>query len=224
MESNTPLSRGQQPPSPRALDFRKYKTPLLDSGRHTSLKSKEFKYDARKVATASVKCLVLLCDVFGYFTPTRLDQVVIPLIQSSGIMSMRRINYFVVTYAKEFNVCIEQPDGSFVNVYQSYRNWLQINRRTKFDAFRRGSVVSFVYRKVEYKTTVGQLNYIYWVDTHNVLQYIIDHHQNIVDHMEARLKECSKLKEVGKKKRARISREPVSPCIILKQPKLELST
>jgi len=196
-------------PSKVPLDFRRTKATFDSAASVSVTENVQLNPEAKS-------CLQRLVKVFKYLTATNVVCIIEPLVTLRGVMSMRCINYFVITYAKEYNTCIEQPDGSMVNIYRSYRNWLQTFRRSKFDAFRRGPRITITCGGSDIITTLGQLHYIYWLDTHNILKYLLENKDSIVAHMNNRLKECTTIKKQTKRKRARISKVPESPAVILR--------
>lgn len=115
----------------------------------------------------------------SYLTPTRLRQIFVPLICMTSTISLRLINWFVITHAKQHNVVIECHPQRYVHVYQSYRTWLKYWKRGLFDAFRRGRRIYFTLDAKTYSTTVAQINYIYWAETYGILNYLCENTETI---------------------------------------------
>lgn len=91
---------------------------------------------------------------------------------------LRTIYWFVTNYAKKYGVSIT-VNKQVVNIYNSYRDWINRWKRSLFDVYRRGT--SRVYfdwptgdgeDHRECWTTVAQLNFALWAHRHHVLNYV----------------------------------------------------
>lgn len=106
-----------------------------------------------------------------FFDKKKLESVVLPLICMNSKISLRLLNWFVISYCKQ-NQTIIQTKKSFIHIYNDYRSALRCWKRPLFDAFRRGPRIYFTINKTQYSTTVAQLNYIHWALSHGVLQHL----------------------------------------------------
>ena len=90
-------------------------------------------------------------------------------------ISLRLLDYFVVTYAKTHEVwyTIVAPDGQETPFYVNSQYATQLKRYTKsrFDPFCRGAKKDF--RGCQ--TNLKQLNFFRWAITHHVIDYAVAH-------------------------------------------------
>lgn len=126
------------------------------------------------------------------------------VVEGVSPLSLRVIDWFVTHYAKtnqiiywindETNELVETyPTGNGggphlrkFHLYLDYRAQLKSYTKLYFDCFRRHERISFVVQKEPMKvieTTVGQLNFFRWALQNHVLQYIMNHLENIEDIM-----------------------------------------
>lgn len=90
-------------------------------------------------------------------------------------ISLRLLDYFVVTYARvhDTNYVIADREGNEVPFYVNSQYCTQLKRYTKskFDPFCRGVKRDFR----GHQTNTKQLNFFRWAILHHVLTYAIDH-------------------------------------------------
>ena len=156
-----------------------------------------------------------------YFTKKRLSQTVVPIISVNARLSLRLLHYFIITYTKRYKVVINQSQGCILDIYNNYRAWLNQFKRYNFDTFRRGPRIYFKHQGFTYSTTVGQLNFLYWVESTGILKYVVDNLSAIETDMNQRLAECAlekkERKQKGlKRKRMKLSMAPAIKCFIYK--------
>lgn len=108
-----------------------------------------------------------------YFDEKKLESIVLPLICMNSKISLRLLNWFVISYCKQHQVII-QKKNTFIHIYNDYRSSLRCWKRPLFDAFRRGPRIYFTIQNTQYSTTVAQLNYIHWALRHGVLKHLYD--------------------------------------------------
>lgn len=117
---------------------------------------------------------------------TRILSIIEPSLASSTAqssttsrISLRLIDWFVTNYSKKYNTVITKEKSNNVihfNVYLSYRSQLKAYSKQLFDPFRRRDRITFFYdvdKSVE--TTIGQLNMFRWILQNDILDYIIQH-------------------------------------------------
>lgn len=120
-----------------------------------------------------------------HFDMACLKGIVLPLICMKSKISLRLLNWFVISYCREHNIlltcksttttprlCVKTPQR--LHVYNLYRTTLKYWKRELFDAFRRGPRIYFHVDKKLYSTTVAQLNYIHWAIKYHILDIIYD--------------------------------------------------
>jgi hypothetical protein len=183
------------------------------------------------------KQLPVLRVLEKYYTPQVLRDVLVPIIShtkttpKSGKLSLRALDWLVTNYAKKNPIIYKvTPHGMHervVNIYSEYRSWLWKHRRSRFDPFRRRQRLLFKVDDVEYTTTVGQLNFMYWASNYGVLDYARAHLAEIeTDHAEstrsAKKEEQDKKKQDQhsdkKRKRRQLSEPPSKKVFIYSAP------
>lgn len=84
-------------------------------------------------------------------------------------ISMRKIEYFITTFAKKYNILI---DGNFI-VYKRYREKLQGYTKKHFEFFCRGDKIDFYYNENEHvNTTLGQLHACKWIIENGIYHFV----------------------------------------------------
>lgn len=121
----------------------------------------------------------LLTSLAPYYTPTRLRELVLPLLQQNSPVSLRALDWLVTNYSKKHNVVCRTPRGEHFNIHHSYRNALSMNKRRNFDPFRRRLRIavhlgegSAEAEPTSFESTVGQLNFIHWANENGVIDYL----------------------------------------------------
>jgi hypothetical protein len=127
-----------------------------------------------------------LYDLLGReYNPDLARDVLLPLIQQTGPVSLRVLDWAVVNWAKTHKVMATSTSGRPTNVYQSYRTTLGYWRRRLFDPFRRRRRIGLHLDGVLYETTLGQANYILWLYRTGTLAYVLGHAEEIESHMNS---------------------------------------
>lgn len=120
-----------------------------------------------------------------------------PIIAGTANLSLRIIDWFVTNYAKNKtnNVCYVLESYGMYNVYMHYRAQLKGYSKKQFDPFKRTGdgreliCLKFSNKKPPLVTNVAQLNFFKWAITYEVLDYVIQHHKQIDDAMNATIKQ-----------------------------------
>ena len=94
-----------------------------------------------------------------------------------------------------------------LNVYHSYKSQLKAYSKKRFDPFCRRDRLEFMINGDSVETTIGQLNFFKWAIKNLVIEYIINHKEDIETDMNHSLK---KTKEIGTKKGDRKKRQELS--------------
>jgi len=123
----------------------------------------------------------LLIRSLQRFYNTRTDmKEVIDLLQGSGDISLRVMDWFVTNYAKKHNVSYILLNQEF-SVYLNYKAQLKAFSKKLFDPFCRRERIEFQCESfVPFVTTVGQLNFFRWCLEKDIFKYIREHHQDIL--------------------------------------------
>lgn len=155
-------------------------------------------------------------------TPGNLGKM-IPILTQSSKISLRLFDWFVTNFAKRKNVSYfitETKNGReqqrYFNVYLHYKSQLKAYSKQQFDPFcRKWKIIKkkkvycgikFYYettqtgKKKFIETTVGQLNFFRWAIANNVLEYVIEHFNEIAkDMLESAPKKKSEKSEKSEK-------------------------
>lgn len=135
-----------------------------------------------------------------FYTDGIIRTVLVPLINQTGPVSLRALDWLVVNYAKQYNVVCTTTKGELFNIYNEYKISLSVYRRSQFDPFRRGKRHTFVCDGVQYETTLGQINFVYWAYTNGCLQYAAENAALIEQDMNAfSTQHKTKLRELKRK-------------------------
>ena len=123
----------------------------------------------------------LLIRSLQRFYNTRTDmKEVIDLLQGSGDISLRVMDWFVTNYAKKHNVSYTLLNQEF-SVYLNYKAQLKAFSKKLFDPFCRRERIEFQCENfTPFITTVGQLNFFRWCLEKDIFKYIRLHHQDIL--------------------------------------------
>lgn len=117
--------------------------------------------------------------------------------QRNTHISLRLIDYFVVTYVKEVPVIYQVGDQS-VDVYKSYRANQERFKKRCFDPFARGTVSEWVIHGEKLKSNARQLCFMRWAIENGVLDYI---RENMSAISEAMLKDVTMRKSLPQRKK-----------------------
>lgn len=120
-------------------------------------------------------------------------------------MSLRILDWFVTNFSKKYNISyqveLNNKTKNFI-VYLDYKSQLKAYSKKQFDPFcRRERILFFDHNGNEIVTTVGQLNFFRWSLENNILDYIIEHFEEIEEDMNKSLRNLYKKKEGQEKTR-----------------------
>ncbi len=124
--------------------------------------------------------------ILNYYkeNPLIIDEIILPIINGEDAISLRFIEYFVTKYAKEKNIIFHILDEDNttikkINIYDSYKNYLHSYDKKLFDPFKRTNHLLFQYKEDAFiHTSIGQLNFFYWLITSGIYQYISENYNN----------------------------------------------
>lgn len=142
---------------------------------------------------------LLVRQMREHFTPARVRDVLLPLINKTSAVSLRVLDWLVVNQAKQHNLLCPRPDGSMCNIHQEYKVTLSVYKRTGYDPFRRHQRSTIRIDGDTHETTRGQCHFIYWAERNGILAYAEKHLETILHAMSsfssqhrARLREMRK--------------------------------
>lgn len=145
--------------------------------------------------------------------------VLAPMLTQKCNVSLRALDWLVTNYSKKYNVvCSSAVPGQITNIHYAYRTCLSHWKRRLFDPFRRRDRVHVHIDDVEYETTLGQINFLFFCYQTGILAYAIGHIQAIeTDMNEASQKhkrERREMVKLGKKRRREeLTQAPKSLCV-----------
>lgn len=119
--------------------------------------------------------------------PENLNKM-LPIIKKETNISLRLLDWFVTNYAKKNSVIYTHNDEPFI-VYLNYKAQLKAFSKRQFDPFCRTTgkgrtLIPFVYKGKDgvektICTTIGQLNFFSWSIQNGILDYVIEHFNEI---------------------------------------------
>lgn len=124
----------------------------------------------------------------------------------SGHISLRLIDWICTTYSKQHRLLFARSNGTgVVDIHSSYKSHLRSFGKNRFDVFRRGEKFTLSLGEDDHiETTIAQLNFFRWLITHDVLVYLEENKDKIVELQKASQQpqeEKGPLKTKEKKKR-----------------------
>jgi len=135
------------------------------------------------------KLELVLSSVMSLQTDPQFAELVVPIIERTSEVSLRTLEYFVISYSKKFRVSYRVSDQRLVFYYPDYKAYLTSFPKKLFDPFRRSDdeeKIRFAYgidgKTVD--TTVGQLNFFKWALQFKVIEYVKAHLSEIQSDMK----------------------------------------
>jgi len=116
--------------------------------------------------------------------PSRWDAI-LPYLVAKKPVSLRTLDYFIVTYSLVHNVHYPLPDPASgadlpFYVHEEYKTALRRFTKNEMDPFCRGEKVRWAPAGYQPQlTAVKQLNFFRWCIQHRVLDYVATHHGTI---------------------------------------------
>lgn len=138
------------------------------------------------------------------------ENILIPLINHTGPVSLRVLDWTVVNWSKSHNATCTTLDGKVVYIHDAYAQYLAKWKRKLFDPFRRRSRISIKMNDDTYETTLGQVNFVYWAYRTGVYVHVMKNLHLIEKHMNAVLKECRRKRFQAKKTGEKMKRRPLT--------------
>jgi hypothetical protein len=128
-------------------------------------------------------------------------------------ISLRVLDWFTTNYSKRTNTCYVVRRGDEVksfNVYLEYKSMLKGYSKRLFDPFSRRTRINFTDadgRAV--LTTIGQLHFFRWAITFGVLEYAIQHAEDIERDMMHHLRPKTDAAAATRPKRRELSKAAI---------------
>lgn len=121
---------------------------------------------------------ILLSSINTFYTVPENRTTLMELLNKSGGISLRNLEWFITNYSKKNNLAYTTTDGKIFSVHCAYKSSLDGYSKKLFDPFCRSSKIVYTIPETdeEIHTTVAQLNFIKWCIKNNVVEYIRKHH------------------------------------------------
>lgn len=125
--------------------------------------------------------------------------IIVPINEQTFIVKMRLVDFFITRYSEDKAVTFPLEDGTPFVVRESYDEFIKTLKKECFDVFKRQAPLWIDYgSETLAKTTLGQaMLFGSWLLRYNILDYIIEHREEIAAY-EA---ECRKIGPTSSKRR-----------------------
>ena len=117
---------------------------------------------------------VLLQKLLFYYDDDNVMNNFTNIVNGNCGVSLRLIDWFVTTYCKKNHISYN-IGTTYFDVFQDYKLMGKSFKKRKFDPFCRGDRVKLNNNGLCVETTIGQLNFFKWAMTNNVIEYILEH-------------------------------------------------
>jgi len=112
----------------------------------------------------------------------------VDIVEKRSPISISLIEYFTLTYSKQYNTMYKKTDDNFFIVYPKYKNFLKGYGKQFIDLFRRkqSKKEKDFYVKLhetEIKTRTAQLHFFKWAFENEIIAYI----ENNLEKLEAKM-------------------------------------
>lgn len=122
------------------------------------------------------------------------------MISGQGPVSLRLMEWFATNFCKKFNVSFfigEAENLRCFNVYLDYKSQLKAYNKKQFDPFCRHERTTIQCGTEEIETTIGQANFFRWVLQNQILDYAVEHTEEIEADMSSASRHASAISSEG---------------------------
>lgn len=136
------------------------------------------------IATPMTREKLLMYALMKFYKKSNTISQIAPIIERKSKISLRIIDWFVNTYAKEKSLALptyHKKTGKIKNhvyIWNSYKNTLRSFHGEYFEIYKRSDIITLEYSKTKIDdpqrldTTLAQLNFFKWALEHDIIQYI----------------------------------------------------
>jgi hypothetical protein len=196
-----------------------------DSDEETPTSSARRKYDVvENTDELPARMKLLLDSLAEFYQNGYFETIVWPIVNAKMKVNTRLLDWFVTNYSLAFPVVYpnpKNPDGEPFNVHDSYEQYENVWKKKLFDPFKRGQRIMFTVAGVSYETTIAQLNFFRWAIQFGVIQWTIDHK----DEIQAHHKETKRVRRDlivnnpnREKRRQRLTETSKNTCLVYVKP------
>jgi hypothetical protein len=124
---------------------------------------------------------ILLSSINNFYNEEEHRTKLMSILDKSGGISLRNIEWFITTYAKKNNTTFKTNDGKLFTVHCAYKSSLDGYSKKLFDPFCRAEKFSYTVpgSSHEIQTTLAQLNFIKWCIKNNIIDYMTDNKNSL---------------------------------------------
>jgi len=177
-------------------------------------------------STYTTQNSLLLQKLIAFYKENNYLDVILPIINGEGKMSLRLIDWFVTNYAKKNFIVYHIKCGARrrrFKVYTDYKLKLKAYSKKRFDPFCRWERITIPYDDDNYiQTTIGQLNFFKWVLENEILTYLEENFETIEKDMNRRNSTSKRKEKSNKKTRKKREELSISASKSIKKEKVEI--
>ena len=177
-------------------------------------------------STYTTQNSLLLQKLIAFYKENNYLDVILPIINGEGKMSLRLIDWFVTNYAKKNFIVYHIKCGARARrfkVYTDYKLKLKAYSKKRFDPFCRWERITIPYDDDNYiQTTIGQLNFFKWVLENEILTYLEENFETIEKDMNRRNSTSKRKEKSNKKTRKKREELSISASKSIKKEKVEI--
>lgn len=181
-----------------------------------SIEMKPFNVGTTKIAKLGKSIENKMHGIEGFFSTSENMGKLLPFLKGTSKISLRMIEWFVFVHTMKNSVGWFR-DGEYFNVYLDYQVLMEDNKKQLFDPMARkwrkekrkdGTQVrvyhgiNFFYTETDYVvTSVAQLNFFRWFIEKGILDYMLEHYDELLVEMNkfnADKKRLKRLKDIRK--------------------------
>jgi len=152
---------------------------------------------------------LLLENLMQFYNKKENLKIMMNIVNGESKISLRIIDWFVTNFAKKYYTIFDLDNKRF-KVHNDYKLKLKAYSKKNFDTFCRWERITIPYDDTScIETTIGQLNFFKWAIENKILDYIIEHYNDIENDMNLR-NNTAKRKELLDDNKTRKKREELS--------------
>ena len=121
-------------------------------------------------------------NIENFYMKTNAIDKIYPILIGKSKISLRVIDWFVSNFCKKNNILYRFND-KYINIYASYKHALKSYSKNYFDPFCRNTRMVIKINSYEFETNLGQLNFFMWAYKYDIITYIDNNYETIVNDM-----------------------------------------